>query len=202
MKWILLDIGEVLIRQRDLQRGIKRLEKKFSIDPKIRYDAIWQLVPQMDRGVKTFQAPIDLLNKRMKEKNPSYQPITIQDYFDTLYDSRSFNIQLVNFFKRIKKKANICIFTNNNQANIDKFTVLMDFDSWTHGIISSHTFRTAKPHKKLFQIALQKIHARPQECILIDDKPAYIAIANALGIRTCLYQNNAQTIKEINHWMR
>ncbi|MFA5796931.1 MAG: HAD-IA family hydrolase [Candidatus Woesearchaeota archaeon] len=67
---------------------------------------------------------------------------------------------------------------------------------------SSHTFRTAKPHKKLFQIALQKIHAQPQNCILIDDKPAYIATAKALGIHTCLYQNNAQTIKEINHWIK
>ncbi len=202
MKCIFLDIGEVLMRKQDLRRGIKRLEKRFGVDPTIRYHAIWGIAPEMDSGKKTFQDAIDRINTQMKRKNKDYHPITIKDYYATMYDSKSYNIQLVNFFKKISGRATICIFTNNYQTNIDKYMTLLDFGSWADYVISSHQYHIGKPDAKFFRIAFKKTRAKPQECMLVDDNPANIATAEALGMHVCLHSNNARTIREITAWLK
>lgn len=51
-------------------------------------------------------------------------------------------------------------------------------------IISSAEVGVAKPNPEIFQVALEKVGAKPEEAVFVDDNFANIEAASAIGIRT------------------
>lgn len=72
------------------------------------------------------------------------------------------------------------------------------FFDWFQGIVLSGEVGANKPDGRIFQ-ALLKIVARPaEECLLIDDSPANIAAAQALGFQTIQFDSPTQLAQELS----
>lgn len=62
-------------------------------------------------------------------------------------------------------------------------------------ILNSHRIGVAKPHEAAFSMALERLDARPQEVLFIDDLTRNTEAAEALGFNTHHYRNFA-TLEE------
>jgi putative hydrolase of the HAD superfamily len=56
---------------------------------------------------------------------------------------------------------------------------------------------TAKPGEQIYQILLDRLNIRAEECVFIDDSLENVRAANDLGIQTVLFQDRAQTLDDL-----
>lgn len=59
-----------------------------------------------------------------------------------------------------------------------------------------------KPQAAMYQLALGRLGVQPQETIFVDDDAVFIAAAEALGMRTVPFKDNAQAIPAIQALLR
>ncbi|MCU0485378.1 MAG: HAD family phosphatase [Anaerolineales bacterium] len=71
------------------------------------------------------------------------------------------------------------------------------FFTWFHEIVISGEVGCAKPDPRIFQILLDKVNRPPEACLLIDDAPANISAARALGFQTIRFQDAPQLAREL-----
>jgi putative hydrolase of the HAD superfamily len=60
----------------------------------------------------------------------------------------------------------------------------------------------AKPDPRIFEIALDRVGARPADALFIDDTSGHVAAAQALGIAGHVHTDSASTIEAIQDFLR
>ncbi len=79
--------------------------------------------------------------------------------------------------------------------SVEKFALVRPcypFFEWFETIILSGEVKLAKPDPRIFRLLLEKINRRAEECLLIDDALANIAVAEKMGFRTIWFQSPEQ----------
>jgi len=61
----------------------------------------------------------------------------------------------------------------------------------------SGDLKVAKPDFEIYQIALNKLNVKPEECIFIDDQKKNCEAAEKLGIKSIVFENPIQLKKEL-----
>jgi len=74
-----------------------------------------------------------------------------------------------------------------NTYRIRKFDLTRNFDAF----FTSCYLRARKPDPLIYRLALGITQRAPEECIFIDDRPANLEPAKALGMRTILFRSAA-----------
>lgn len=69
-------------------------------------------------------------------------------------------------------------------------------DAFDHMTISAE-IGVEKPDTRIYQHALEKLNVRPEEAVFVDDVPANINAAQALGLHGVLFRNTQQTLGEL-----
>ena len=65
----------------------------------------------------------------------------------------------------------------------------MQLDDFFDEVITVEDTGKLKPHKKPFQIAMKKFKVKPEECLMVGDRPRRdITGAKSVGIKTCFAQ--------------
>src|SRR5690606_1482058 len=59
----------------------------------------------------------------------------------------------------------------------------------------------AKPDDQIYQLAFDKIVARPNQCLFIDDKTKNLKTARKFGMHTILATNVSQIVKDLNTFL-
>jgi putative hydrolase of the HAD superfamily len=75
-----------------------------------------------------------------------------------------------------------------NAYRIRKFDLLRNFTAF----FSSCYLRVRKPDPLIYRLALEITQRSPRECIFIDDRPANLEPAKALGMRTIRFESAEQ----------
>jgi len=65
-------------------------------------------------------------------------------------------------------------------------------------LIYSHEVGMSKPDARIYALACERLNVQPGEMVFLDDIEPYIAGAQACGIHTVLFKDNAQAIAEID----
>ena len=65
------------------------------------------------------------------------------------------------------------------------------------GIVLSGEVGTVKPGERIFQVLLERVGQKAEDCVFIDDSPANIETAHKLGFKTILYHSTEQLEKEL-----
>ncbi len=197
IKWLLVDIGDVLlVRNENNQKSFAELlSDELSVDfnlsqeiNKIHYTTM------EDKFVSEDKFVIDL-----KEKLNYDAPKDIFSYFERAYDTqRRPNTEFITFLNEVRAAGvktgilsnTVAIYTPvQERVGISK---VGGFDP----IIYSWDVRLTKPHKEIFQLALEKLKASPEEILFIDDKIGHFKGAQSVGIRTLLFEDTDDVIKE------
>jgi 2-haloacid dehalogenase len=74
---------------------------------------------------------------------------------------------------------------------------IYEFFNWFQAILISGEVGIAKPDPRIFRMLLEKVGQPAHECLLIDDSPANIESAQALGFQVILFQTPLQLEGEL-----
>lgn len=79
------------------------------------------------------------------------------------------------------------------------------FEPWQIGlfdeVIQSYEVGAAKPDRRMYEIALDRLGVQPDEVVFVDDQLRYIEGAQAVGLKTILFENNAQAKRDLERFL-
>ena len=107
--------------------------------------------------------------------------------------------EMIELMKGLKKQYGLKIIAVSNEARelnayrIDEFG-LADFIDF---FVSSTYVHIRKPDKKIFKLALDMAHVKPDEVLYIDDTGVFVTIAKNMGINAIWHVNYETTCKEL-----
>lgn len=87
--------------------------------------------------------------------------------------------------------------SNMGHASIDWLEQHQDFWRFFSGKVVSARVRMMKPEPDIYRYLLVSFDLKPAECLFIDDSPANIAAAEALGIRGIVFTDAASCRQQL-----
>ena len=101
--------------------------------------------------------------------------------------------------KALKPHYRIGIVTNNRTAEQMEKLEFLEMTDLVDALITSEDVGVPKPHPRIFEVALQRLAARPEETVLVGDNwHADVLGALAVGIRP-LWLNRFATARPLAH---
>jgi putative hydrolase of the HAD superfamily len=73
--------------------------------------------------------------------------------------------------------------------------------TWVDVAIYSAEVKLVKPDARIYQLALSQLGVGADECVFVDDAPANVQAARALGMQASLHQDARQTINDIQGYL-
>ena len=104
--------------------------------------------------------------------------------------------EIKKIIKTLKKNYRLAVLSNSdplNSPNFEKKGWYQYFDT----LILSHELGILKPDKKIYQITLEKLKVKPEECIFIDDQEDCLTPAKNMGINTILFKSPLQLEQDL-----
>ena len=100
----------------------------------------------------------------------------------------------------ILKQAGYSLYGLSNWPD-EKYSLVRpkyEFFDWFEDVIISGEVRLAKPDVRIFNLLLDRIRRRPNQCVLIDDSENNITVAEELGFHTIHYRSTDQLKDELH----
>jgi putative hydrolase of the HAD superfamily len=102
------------------------------------------------------------------------------------------NTELLNYIRKLKPTYKIGLLSNVGTSWI-RDTFLTDSElTLFDDMIFSFEVGITKPDPRIFDLTAQRLDARAEECVLVDDIDRYCAAARGIGMQTIVYNNFAQ----------
>lgn len=73
-----------------------------------------------------------------------------------------------------------------------------DYHKLFDSVLYSFEVAVCKPDKKAYELILEKLKSKPEECLFVDDSPKNLASASRLGMQTIRFQSPESLIEEFN----
>lgn len=133
---------------------------------------------------KNYQGSLNNLHKELS-KNEDYK----------FFDHFELNLELLNFYKSLKNKVDLYIFTSET---IQETPTLQEyFVPVFTKIFSALKMNISKKDPEAYEAIIKELNLNSDEIIYIDDNLENIKAAQKSGINVIQYLNNKQTIEEI-----
>ncbi len=111
------------------------------------------------------------------------------------------NTTLVNFIQSLRSHYTIAAISNAWSDAREALTRLYGLDKMVDTMFFSYEVGVAKPDSRIYQLAISRLKAYPEETIFVDDKSANVDTARLIGMHAIWYKDNEQTIAEIKKWL-
>lgn len=193
VKVIIFDVGGVYLKGSftnfvNKSRKILGINEKFYANKEVVFDK------RFNKGettieecfTKYFQAPIN--NQQMKK--------IIKEWTNTWNPSSDMNKLII----KLKKNYQLAILSNSdpvNSSNYFKKGWYKYFDT----IILSHEVGVLKPKKKIYEIAINKIGVKANECLFIDDQEDCLKPAKSIGMSTILFKSVSKLENDLKKYL-
>ncbi len=103
--------------------------------------------------------------------------------------------EMIKLVSQLKKRYRLGMISNSDPVNFFNYLKkgwLRPFEV----LVLSHELGILKPEQKIYQIAIQKIGLKPEECLFIDDQEKCIKTAQKIGMKTIWFQSIEQLKKD------
>jgi len=106
------------------------------------------------------------------------------------------NLKLVEIVKSLKTKYAVGMISNlpdlHAEINVER-NLFAPYDP----CLLSCKIGFAKPDKEIFELMLQKLALKANECLFVDDRAEHLEAAKKLGFETIHFKNNKQLAEEL-----
>lgn len=106
------------------------------------------------------------------------------------FNIANFNWPLVKFCIKNRHKFKTSILSGNFSINVFYTNKHLHFNKWTYRRFFSFRYGTGKDNPDFFKMALNRLRAKPEQCVFIDDVPRYVETARKLGMLGIVFTNN------------
>lgn len=101
----------------------------------------------------------------------TFEPST--PMLDLVHDLRS---------QRVVPRIKLGVLTNNVREFKEGWRAMVDFDLLFDDVVDSHELGIRKPNAEIYRVALERLGADPARTAFLDDSPANVEAATALGM--------------------
>jgi putative hydrolase of the HAD superfamily len=195
LKAVLFDVGGVLIRL-DESKYYKYLSKISGIEVNKIINTLHILENKIDLGEISIKEFTEAVSKRLGIMKKEVK------WLGFLKENISINKEVVDFAFQLHKRYKIGIITNADRARYlyvkKHFGKELKLDKFDHVFVSCY-LGMAKPSKRLFEYAINKMGVMPSEAVFIDDHIENVEGARAIGINGILFKkpnDNVEYLKK------
>ena len=150
----------------------------------------WEEMDEDKISVKDYEEKVV---SRLPEK---YHNIA-RELLNNWENSMTFTPGICDYFSELKKKGyNLYILSNMTRhfmANDYKFH---EGFKYFDGIVYSAPIKMLKPNPEIYEFILNKYSLNPKECLFVDDLKENLAGAARFGIKTFLFNDNLDELKQ------
>jgi FMN phosphatase YigB (HAD superfamily) len=91
----------------------------------------------------------------------------------------------------------LALLSNINQLHFEYLKAKFPIFDCFHHLFLSYELGAVKPDPRIYQKALAVLKVSPQEAFYVDDRPELIYAASQIGIRSFVFKDYAQLIKDL-----
>lgn len=197
-KWLLVDIGDVLLlKKRDRSKSfVELLTEELKVPLELAQEINKAHYSTMDIKYIAEEDFIATLKKDLGYEAPS----DIYSYFARAYATQVHpNTEFLHFLDEVRSLGIKTAVLSNTIAiytQIQEEAGISQKDGFDP-ILYSWEVEMRKPDTEIFELALQKLDADPDEVVFIDDKYEHLQGARQVGLRTLLFENTESAISQI-----
>lgn len=104
---------------------------------------------------------------------------------------------MLDLVKSLKDKYKIGAISNHTIDWAKDMTKKYNLKSYFDDIVLSCDVKVAKPNPEIYKIALQRLNAKPEESLFIDNKESCLSPARKLGMKTVLFESREQLLEDL-----
>jgi len=186
IKNLIFDLGQVLLLQERIEMYVY-LAKIFSIPKEEALEFYFQYKRDLVTGRISSQDMLQVLSTKFKTHKSINQ---LMDEYRALYldDYKGVNTELLNYVDKLKEKYSLYIFTNTVDVHDEEAQKLPIYKHFLR-VFKSYTDHIIKPEVQSYQYVVNKIQAKPEECLFIDDLEENVEGAIKAGLMGLVYIN-------------
>ena len=196
IKTIFFDIGGVLIDIHP-ERTYQYLSDSVDVEVSMVKESFpWDAHDQYERGIMNNEDWFITY----KESLPQPCCLKRSDFWNAWKLLLGEEKNTVNILEALNKQYSIWLLSNTNPKHIqDEIEKRYLFPSLVNGAVYSFDVGVRKPEKEIYEIAMQRANANPQECLFIDDLLENIQAAKQIGIEGVHFISSEQLKQELVH---
>lgn len=194
IKTIFFDFGGVII-QPPKKRRIDRLKKLLGIDIHPEMQKMFEnpnqskLVQDICLGILPEEKLWEIMADKWQVK-----PALIQHLRKSLESKRHLNKPLIKFMAECQRQYSTAILSNAGDQSRRLMEDVFHLDDYVDDIIISAEEGVIKPDPKIYWIALERLEAKPETSLLLDDTQENVFAARDIGMKAIQFVNNDQSI--------
>ena len=196
IKTIFFDIGGVLIDIHP-ERTYQYLSDSADVEVSMVKESFpWDAHDQYERGIMNNEDWFITY----KESLPQPCCLKRSDFWNAWKLLLGEEKNTVNILEALNKQYSIWLLSNTNPKHIqDEIEKRYLFPSLVNGAVYSFDVGVRKPEQEIYEIAMQRANANPQECLFIDELLENIQAAKQIGIEGIHFISSEQLKQELVH---
>jgi epoxide hydrolase-like predicted phosphatase len=107
------------------------------------------------------------------------------------------NTELIEYARQLRPRFRTGILSNSFVGAREREQAAYGFEDLVDAIVYSHEAGMSKPDPRIYALACARLDVHAPETVFVDDTEICVAGARDAGLHAILYQDNAQTIGEI-----
>jgi len=193
---LFIDIGGVLLTNGWDHHARHRAVKKFGLS--------W---PEMESRHELYVEPYELGYIRLEEYLERViffqkRPFSLSQFRQFVFDQSKPYGKMIELVARLKRAYGLKVVVVSNEGRelnayrIEKFELanLADF------FVSSCFVHLRKPDEEIYQLALDVSGLSAERVLYLENTPAFIQVAQGLGIGSILHKDYPTTLKRLSSW--
>jgi len=198
IKWLLIDIGHVLLLKDTGKSFTELLANELGVYTDLAQEINKAHYTTMETQYVSEETFVADLETKLGYKAPE----DIFSYFARAYEKQVRpNTELFAYLKEARDSGMKTAILSNTTAiyrPIQRQLGITKEDGFDP-ILYSWEVEMRKPNRDIFELALQKLDAKPDEVIFIDDKLEHLQGAQQVGIKTVLFDNTESVISQLRN---
>lgn len=197
IKAIYFDLGGVIVRteyQAPRERLAERLNMTYEDINKLVFDT--ESSRKASIGAITTDEHWAFVTRRLGR--PASETKAVREEF---FAGDVIDRALLDFIRSLRPRYKTGVISNA-WPDLRDYIVKSKFDDAFDTLVISAEAGVMKPEPRIFQIALAQLQVEANEAVFVDDTPANVTAARQLGLRGILFQNPAQTLKELKEILK
>lgn len=188
MKAIILDMYGVIVKQTGddfvpyVQQTFPDLKPEEIYDPWFKAD-IGELTSLEVWTQIGFQGDLDKIEK---------------EYLDTIELSDGF----LEFIKTVRRQFKLAIISNDSSRWSKYLREKFNLNQYFDVISISGDLRIQKPDKRIFQLTIEKLGVKAEDCLYIDDRERNLEAAKKVGMKAIMFNSSNMSYagNRVNHF--
>lgn len=148
-----------------------------------------ELFDQADYGIITTAEFVEQVAEEMG--------VSIQDVEEMLSSQYRRNEMLVSRLEGLRAKYKVGLLSNVNDTLIRRLFTDEELERFFDVVVMSSSVGMIKPHPEIYELTASRLGVDPHECIMIDDAPANIDGARAVGMDGVICESTEQCLADL-----